>query len=283
MSIYREIPFYRHAGKNKSICGHDFTTMYLLKFTFYHDNKAKARNVPLTRSRIWKLYFSYSMIQRQIFPESWFCFPSRPTWHEIWSFLSFNTSEMDLFQFKCHLFGLNKTKHSRRVLKSFLITPNYQHVWLGTKVVGFCKLSLDSAEITFSLSWGHIWQTQEKISRIWHIVYLKQRLLKSFIIQLINSSCNFSIQNCPQNSDKVQFRFQFSKLCVIKYLKNTKLQSIESLKTKMTSDPQTITEISRLTARILFLSLRVLTSFVLRTRESSFEFLFQKSYKRTTK
>ena len=40
------------------------------------------------------------------------------------------------------------------------------------------------------------------------------------------------VLNCPQNSNKVQFLFQPQKHCIIKYLKNTKLYSVEFLKTK---------------------------------------------------
>ena len=53
----------------------------------------------------------------------------------------------------------------------------------------------------------------------------------------INSPYNFSIQNCLQNSDRVQLRFQSPKRCIIKHLKHTKLYSIEFLRTEMTSDP----------------------------------------------
>ena len=35
-----------------------------------------------------------------------------------------------------------------------------------------------------------------------------------FIIHFINSPYNFSIQNCPQNSDRLQFWFQSTK-CVL--------------------------------------------------------------------
>ena len=77
---------------------------------------------------------------------------------------------------------------------------------------------------------------------------------KWVIIHFINSQYNFSIQNCPQNSDIVQLRFQSPKLCIIKHLKHTKLNSIEFLRTEMTSD--------LLTARILYFCLRDLTSFL---------------------
>ena len=100
------------------------------------------------------------------------------------------------------------------------------------------------------------------------IVYLARNgliiTLKSIIIHIINSPYNFSMQNCPQNSDRVQLRFQSPEKCIIKhqYLKNTKLYSIEYLRTEMTPDPQTITENTRLTVRILFFSLRDLMSFL---------------------
>ena len=61
-------------------------------------------------------------------------------------------------------------------------------------------------------------------------------IYSSFIIHFINSQYNFSIQNCPQNSDRVQLRFQSPKWCIIKHLKHTKLNSIEFLRTEMTSD-----------------------------------------------
>ena len=61
-------------------------------------------------------------------------------------------------------------------------------------------------------------------------------MLTVIIIHFINSQYNFSIQNCPQNSDRVQLRFQSPKRCIIKHLKHTKLNSIEFLRTEMTSD-----------------------------------------------
>ena len=57
------------------------------------------------------------------------------------------------------------------------------------------------------------------------------------IIHIVDSPYNFSIQNCPQNSDRAQVRFQSPKRCIIKHLKHTKLYSIEFLRTEMTSDP----------------------------------------------
>ena len=48
-----------------------------------------------------------------------------------------------------------------------------------------------------------------------------------FILHLINSPYNFLIQKCPQNSNRVQFRFRFFKRRIIKHLKNLKLYSIE--------------------------------------------------------
>ena len=61
-------------------------------------------------------------------------------------------------------------------------------------------------------------------------------MIRNFIIHFINSQYNFSIQNCPQNSDRVQLRFQSPERCIIKHLKHTKLNSIEFLRTEMTSD-----------------------------------------------
>ena len=49
-------------------------------------------------------------------------------------------------------------------------------------------------------------------------------------MNLMNSLYNFSEQNCPQNSYGVQFRFQSSKRCDIKHLKNKKLYCIEFLR-----------------------------------------------------
>ena len=43
-------------------------------------------------------------------------------------------------------------------------------------------------------------------------------------------------KNCPQNSDRVQFRFQFSKRFIIKYLKNIKQYSIDFLRKEITSE-----------------------------------------------
>ena len=56
------------------------------------------------------------------------------------------------------------------------------------------------------------------------------------IMHFINSPYNFSTQSCPQNSDRVQLRIQSPKRCIIKHLKPTKLNSIEFLRTEMTSD-----------------------------------------------
>ena len=56
-------------------------------------------------------------------------------------------------------------------------------------------------------------------------------------MHIISYSYNFSIQNCPKNSDRVQFRFQSPQRCIIKHLKNGKQYSIEFLRTEMTSDP----------------------------------------------
>ena len=50
---------------------------------------------------------------------------------------------------------------------------------------------------------------------------------KQVVIHIINSPYDFSIQTCPQNSDRVQFRFWSPERCIIKHLKNTKLYSIE--------------------------------------------------------
>ena len=43
--------------------------------------------------------------------------------------------------------------------------------------------------------------------------------------------------HCPQNGDKVQFQFQSPKQCIIRHLLNTKLYSIEFLRTEMMSQP----------------------------------------------
>ena len=48
---------------------------------------------------------------------------------------------------------------------------------------------------------------------------------------------NFSVKNCPQNSARVQVRFHSPERCIIRHLKNTKLYSVEHLRTEMTSDP----------------------------------------------
>ena len=80
-------------------------------------------------------------------------------------------------------------------------------------------------------------------SKITHKMY--------FTTHLINSRYNFSVQNCYQNSDRVQLRSQSPERCIIKHLKNTKLCSIELLRTAMTSNPhQTISENTHPTARI---------------------------------
>ena len=57
------------------------------------------------------------------------------------------------------------------------------------------------------------------------------------IIHLIKSPYNFSMQNCSENSDRVQFWFQSPQLCVIKHLKNTKLYSVDFPRTEMTLYP----------------------------------------------
>ena len=39
------------------------------------------------------------------------------------------------------------------------------------------------------------------------------------ILHIVNHPYNFSIQNCPQISDRVQLRFQSPKQCIIKHFK----------------------------------------------------------------
>ena len=56
-------------------------------------------------------------------------------------------------------------------------------------------------------------------------------------MHIFNSTYYLSIQNCPQNSDGVQFRFQSPEWCMIKILKDSKLYSIEFLRMETTSDP----------------------------------------------
>ena len=51
----------------------------------------------------------------------------------------------------------------------------------------------------------------------------------------INSPYNFCTQYCPQNIDRIQIHFQPPERCIVKHLKNTKLNSIKLLRTKMTS------------------------------------------------
>ena len=46
---------------------------------------------------------------------------------------------------------------------------------------------------------------------------------------------NNARQYCPRNSDRVQFQLQSPERCIMKHLKNTKLHSIEFLRTEMTS------------------------------------------------
>ena len=58
----------------------------------------------------------------------------------------------------------------------------------------------------------------------------------SIRIHIINSQYNFSMQNCHENSDRVQIRFQSHKRCIIKRLMQTKLYSIEFLRAETTSD-----------------------------------------------
>ena len=50
-------------------------------------------------------------------------------------------------------------------------------------------------------------------------------------------SHNFHIKNWPQNSDRVQFRFQSHKQRIIKPLKTAELHPTEFLRTEMTSNP----------------------------------------------
>ena len=57
------------------------------------------------------------------------------------------------------------------------------------------------------------------------------------MIHIIKSPYNFSIQNRPKNSDRVQLRFQSPRRYIIKHLKHTKLYSIDFLRTEMTSYP----------------------------------------------
>ena len=60
---------------------------------------------------------------------------------------------------------------------------------------------------------------------------LGEDLQNTIVIHIINSPYNFSIQNCPQNSDRVHLGFQSPKRCIIKQLKHTKLYSIGFLRT----------------------------------------------------
>ena len=73
----------------------------------------------------------------------------------------------------------------------------------------------------------------------WHYIKtaLHKYVINSVIVHIINSPYNFSIPNCPQSSDRVQLRFQSPERYIIKYLKHTKLYSIELLRTEKTSDP----------------------------------------------
>ena len=76
------------------------------------------------------------------------------------------------------------------------------------------------------------------------VLYLKSlsKVLSSKLENLmtliihINSPYNFSIPNCPQNGDRVQFLFQSPEQCIIKQLKHTKLYSIYFLRTEVMSE-----------------------------------------------
>ena len=79
-----------------------------------------------------------------------------------------------------------------------------------------------------------------------------------------------SVQNCPQNSDRVQLRFQSPKRYIIKHL-NTKLYSIEFLRTEVTSGPSNYHREYSLYGSYLYFGLRDLTSFLsLSTQWSQF-------------
>ena len=96
-------------------------------------------------------------------------------------------------------------------------------------------------------------------------VIISKSLSKHLIIHIINSPFNFSIQNSPQNSDKVQFWFESAERCITKHLKNTKLYPIGWRHVCSIS----VWEVWRhfchqklkvcLTARILYFNLRSLT------------------------
>ena len=61
-------------------------------------------------------------------------------------------------------------------------------------------------------------QSWELLLRI--LISIRQ---KQFMIHIIKSPYNFSTQNCPHNSDIVQFRVQSPERCMKKHLKSTKL------------------------------------------------------------
>ena len=93
-----------------------------------------------------------------------------------------------------------------------------------------------------TLNWKFLYLNRLNKHQVDYCRFLGILPQKRFIIHIINPpphthTHNFSIQNCLQNSDIVQFRFQSPERCNIKYLKNTKLYSIELLRTEMTSDP----------------------------------------------
>ena len=83
-----------------------------------------------------------------------------------------------------------------------------------------------------------IWQLNLFLRGLFFFATIMDRLI--FIMHIINSPYNFSIQNYLQNSYRVKLGFQSPKRHIIKHVKkHTKLYSIELLRTEMTSDCST--------------------------------------------
>ena len=102
--------------------------------------------------------------------------------------------------------------------------------------------------------------------------YKNNEILEINVLQKFILHAFFPHKNCPQNSNRVQFWFQSPERCIIKHLKSAKPYSIEFSGQNWRQISQTITKNTRLTARILYFSLRGLISVIKNSLEYSFVF-----------
>ena len=129
----------------------------------------------------------------------------------------------------------------------------YTNMVYETKIFYQKTLNTDISFFQFMKAGHYIYY----LLRVWNYQvydFVALVALISFTIHVINSACNFSIQNCTQNSDRVQFRTRSPKRYIIKHLKNTKLYSVKFLRTEMTSDSSSYRKEHSLRGMTSFLS-----------------------------